>query len=211
MATVKQTRTHDMLQLRVSYAKGSSLLITCSRNGERIKLDPEDFDTSLKIAALIAHVKRAMAVPGAKVKDYGVMFDLLEEAAKRAASIPHFADEARSALSMPDGLPKPRHDRTAPATTRARHTAGRSHKVSIDFASGEHTEISIGKSSAGTLSDPAVSTLDDRIMSFVLSSKPMGYEPETTAKALAAHAESSPDLTTFVRTLGPAIFRAALP
>ncbi len=211
MPTVKQTRTHDMLQLRMRCQDGSSLLITCSRNGERVTIDPTDFDTSLKISALITHVKRGLDQPGSAIKGFGQMFDLMESDGKRATSIPDFAEEARLALAAPEGLPKPRITRTKTDATVAQYKSGRTHTVTIAFARGESTEVSIGKSSAGTRSDPAIAAIDDRIMNFVLSAKPMGFAPDVTARALVAYAETCPDLTSFARGLGVAIFQTNIP
>lgn len=211
MTTVKQHRTHDMLQLRVSYAKGTSLTITCSRNGERITMQPEDFETALKLGALIAHVKRGMSAGNSTVPDFGTMFDILESSAKRSSGYAAFADDARTALAMPDGLPPPRQEGTPPATTQARCKAGRSVSLTIQFASGERTDLKISRSSVSIKSDPSVCVLDDRIMGFAFSARPMGYEPQVTAEALAAYATQTNDLTGFVKGLSLSILTSPAP
>lgn len=211
MPTVKQNRTHDMLQLRVSYAKGNSLLLTCSRNGESIKMTPDDLDVAVALGSIVTHITRRMRADPNGAMNFGIMFDRLEIAATAATDYTGFLAEARRVLDVPEGLPKPAGTGTPPATTLAEHKPGRSHSLRLAFPSGETATLSIGGSSCGITSDPAVCAIDNRIMSFALSARPMGYAPEVTAKALAAYAKRCPDLITFVKGLGLPVLQGVSP
>lgn len=211
MASVKQTRTHDMLQLRVAYAKGTSLLLTCSRNGESIKLVPDDLDLAIALSSLVARVKRGLADPASPVPNYGVMFDILEETAKRASDYAGFVAAARARLAMPEGLPAPTGTGTPPPQTQARHKPGRSQSVEIAFASGETVLLTIAGASVGIRSNPSVCAIDDRITRFAFSARAMGFEPEASARAIAAYAQRCPDLVSFTKGLGLPVLQGVSP
>ena len=211
MASVKQTRTHDMLQLRLTYAKGSSLLLTCSRNGESIKLVPEDLDLAIGLGSLVAHVKRGLTDPASPVPNFGVMFDILEEVAKTTGDYPAFLAAARARLAIPVGLPAPAGRGTPPAQTRAVHKPGRSQSVEIAFASGETVLLTIAGSSVGIQSNPSVRTINDRITRFAFSARAMGFEPEASARAIASYAQRCPDLVSFTKGLGLPVLQGVSP
>ena len=211
MANVKQTRTHDMLQLRVVYTKGTSLVLTCSRNGESIKLVPDDLDLAIALGSLVAHVKRGLADPASRIPNYGVMFDLLEGAASAAGDYAGFVAAARERLAMPEGVPAPTGTGTPPPQTRAIHKPGRSQSVEIAFASGETVVLSIAGSSVGIRSNPSVCAIDDRITRFAFSARAMGFEPEASAQAIAAYAQRCPDLVSFTKGLGLPVLQGVSP
>lgn len=210
MPTVKQTRTHDMLQLRVSYAKGTSLLLTCSRNGESVRTTPEDFATAIGVASLVTHIHRRMRDGTDPAMNYGVMMDRLEAAAKAASGYADFVARGAEALACPQGLPAPATGQPRPRTL-ATHKTGRSQTVHVDFASGENLDLTISAASCGVRSDPSVCVIEDRIARFALAARSLGHGPAHAAKAITAHAERTPDLMTFLNGLNLTIFEGIDP
>ncbi len=209
MKSVKQTRTHDMVQIRVSYAKGESLLITCSRSGEKLTLVPDNFDTKVAVGSLVTRVMRAMRdEANPSIGTVGELMNRLEAAATESSNYRDFVAAASTRLGVPATVPPPRNAATGTGRTEASsRKAGRSQAVRIAFASGESLELTLANTSAGITADPAVFSLSDHITRFALGARAMGFESHSTAEALCAYAPGCPDLVSFAQGLRPEILK----